>query len=102
MKDNVIQLNSSEKNFTDTIEDFPNRDWIEAGIKILREKSVEALTSKSISEEIKKKESEVEEAMNYGKQEEKNDPNIDPDDVPHDTSVVVDGVKYDPNYRRGT
>jgi hypothetical protein len=47
-------------------------------------------------EEIKKKESEVEEAMNYGKQEEKNDPNIDPDDVPHDTSVVVDGVKYDP------
>jgi len=58
MKDNVIQLNSSEKNFTDTIEDFPNRDWIEAGIKILREKSVEALTSKSISEEIKKEEKE--------------------------------------------
>ncbi|MDG1022129.1 MAG: hypothetical protein P8H57_00965 [Emcibacteraceae bacterium] len=58
MKDNVIQLNSSEKNFTDTIEDFPNRDWIEAGIKILREKSVAALTSKSISEEIKKEEKE--------------------------------------------
>lgn len=58
MKDNVIQLNSSEKNFTDTIEDFPSREWIETGIKILREKSVEALTSKSISEEMKVEEKE--------------------------------------------
>lgn len=64
MKDNVVQLNSSEKNINDTINNYPNRNWIEAGIKILREKGIENLTVKSLSEEIQLEETDFKRLYN--------------------------------------
>lgn len=64
MKDNVVQLNSSEKNINYTINNYPNRNWIEAGIKILREKGIENLTVKSLSEEIQLEETDFKRLYN--------------------------------------
>lgn len=64
MKDNVIQLNSSEKNINETIDNYPNRDWIEAGIKILRETGIEGLTITSLSDEMKLEEQDFNHLFN--------------------------------------
>lgn len=64
MKDNVIQLKIAENNKNEPIENFPNRDWIEAGIKILREIGIEGLSVKSLSDEMNAKEEDFNQLYN--------------------------------------
>ena len=50
-------------------------------------------------EELKNKKKLEDEAMSYGKEKKKQidiEEGVDPDDVPHDTSVVVDGMRVEP------
>lgn len=58
MKDNVLKLNSTDKNRSEPIKNFPNGHWIEAGIKILREKGMESLSIATISAALKSDEGE--------------------------------------------
>lgn len=64
MKDNVIQLDLSDSIIQEPIESFPNWDWIEAGIKILRDTGIEALTIKNIAEEMNSDETEFSRLFN--------------------------------------
>lgn len=58
MKDNVVKINITDKNTPEAIANYPNRNWIEAGIKILREKGVHSLSIKSLLEQMNLEETE--------------------------------------------
>ncbi|MCC3859855.1 TetR/AcrR family transcriptional regulator [Pseudemcibacter aquimaris] len=58
MTQNVTPLRSSDFEESDNIKNFPNRDWIEAGIKLLREHGPHVLSIDEICTLTKKNEQE--------------------------------------------
>ncbi len=62
--DNVVELEVGERSPSGDLENYPNRNWIEAGIKILREKGMAAVSVDTICEEAGMEVSDFNQAFN--------------------------------------
>lgn len=56
MESNIYKMKSSDKKMPKDVENFPNREWIKAGINILHDQGFRAISITSICQEMEKSE----------------------------------------------
>ncbi|MBT5187061.1 MAG: hypothetical protein HOM01_09655 [Kordiimonadaceae bacterium] len=56
MDENIVTVDFTARDTQDNIINFPHKEWIEAGIKIMREKSAESISIDAICEVMNKQE----------------------------------------------
>ncbi len=64
MDKNVLEVEFTFNDLPDNLQNYPNRDWIVAGIKIMRDHGMHHISVKSICEEADKAEQEFLERFN--------------------------------------
>ncbi|MDG1709254.1 MAG: hypothetical protein P8H03_10860, partial [Emcibacteraceae bacterium] len=64
MSGNVYKMNFADNKLLSEVTDFPNQEWIKAGIKILREHGVMGISIATLCKELDREESDFNKAFN--------------------------------------
>lgn len=64
MDNNVYQFAADEENIINNLDNYPNRDWIEAGITLVREKGPAAFSKEAICEIVGKEAIDFDKSFN--------------------------------------